>query len=117
MYNGLFVAELPIKTVKKYFYQLRKKSSLTAEERDDIGICKERLIMFACKALSEDALYKDKSNDCADLAENAWYLASLLVERDKCAEYNHEFDGLTADEIFRQYSARDAIEKYKSYKK
>ncbi len=117
MYKGQFVAELPIKTVKEYFNQLRIKSALTNEERDDFGICKERLIMFACNTLSEDTPHKDKLNDCVDLVESAWYLAALLVERDRCAQYNHEFDGLTAGEIFKQYSARDAIEKYKTYNK
>ena len=116
MYSGQFVAELPIKTVKEYFDQLRARPSLTDEERDDFGICKEKLTMFACNTLSEDTPHKDKFNDCVDLVEGAWYLAALLVERDRCAEYNHEFDGLTASEIFKQYSARDAIEKFKSYK-
>ncbi len=119
MYNGQFVTELSIKTVKEYFDQLRIKASLTDEERDDFGICKERLISFACNVLSDvvsdDKANADVSNKFTDLVDGAWYLAALLVERDRCAQYNHEFDGLTAAEIFRLYSARDAIEKYKTY--
>lgn len=53
MYKNRFVSELPINEVKEYFDELRCKYPLTAEKSADFAICKERLVVQACKTLEQ----------------------------------------------------------------
>lgn len=60
MYKNKFVSELTINEVKEYFDKLRcYKFPWTKEESRDFAICRERLVMHACKTLEQtDALDK-----------------------------------------------------------
>ncbi len=67
------------------------------------------------KTLLADALriiLKDYNDE-----NTAWKLATELVANDRKGEYNAAFDGLTAHEVMQQYSAQEALEKYRAYKK
>lgn len=53
MYNDRYVTELSISEVKEYYEILRKNRKLTHEEIAEFGICKERLIDYACKNIDK----------------------------------------------------------------
>ena len=62
MYKNEFVSELPINEVKEYFDELRCNTPWTAEDSADFEICKERLVVYACKTLEQiDVLDKIKA--------------------------------------------------------
>ena len=77
MYKNKFVSELSINEVKKYFDELRFKFPWTAEESKDFAICRERLIVQACKELEQiNVLDKIKAEIMrltnGDIPEQIW---------------------------------------------
>lgn len=53
MYKNKYVSELPINEVKEYFDELRCNTPWTAEQFADFEMCKERLVVYACKTLEQ----------------------------------------------------------------
>lgn len=53
MYKNKYISELPINEVKEYFDELRCNTPWTAEQFADFEMCKERLVVYACKTLEQ----------------------------------------------------------------
>lgn len=53
MYKNQYISELPINEVKEYFDELRCNTPWTAEQFADFEMCKERLVVYACKTLEQ----------------------------------------------------------------
>lgn len=53
MYKNQYISELSINEVKKYFDELRCNTPWTAEQFADFEMCKERLVVYACKTLEQ----------------------------------------------------------------
>lgn len=53
MYKNQYISELPINEVKEYFDELRCNTPWTAEQFADFEMCKERLVVHACKTLEQ----------------------------------------------------------------
>ena len=56
MYKNQYISELPINEVKEYFDELRCNTPWTAEQFADFEMCKERLVVYACKTLEQTNL-------------------------------------------------------------
>ena len=77
-----------------------------------------------CRSHTKDYFEPDGINNVKSLDESintdsntVWELATTLVMNDENREYNAAFDGMTAHEIMQKYSAQEALEKYRAYKK
>ncbi len=83
------------------------------EENDDMNAAKlirNRINGVESAKAVLDGLTNTDSN-------TAWELATTLVVNDENREYNAAFDGMTAHEVMQKYSAQEALEKYRAYKK
>ena len=56
MYKGKYVLALPMKEVAEYYKQLTdiEPYNRTTEQKEDIQVCKERLLMFSIQTLELD---------------------------------------------------------------
>lgn len=73
MYKNKYISELPINEVKEYFDELRCKYPLTAEKSADYAICKERLVVYACKTLEKINVLDEITGELKSVKEKWWY--------------------------------------------
>ena len=91
MYKGKLVHELSMDEVKEYYSELRQKYPLpcyfTDDERADLDICKERLIVFAYKILDSktngDIFLKTHPEVVATTIKKEGYLFDCVQLRNK----------------------------------
>lgn len=96
MYKNRYISELPINEVKEYFDELRCNTPWTAEQFADFEMCKERLVVYACKTLEQIDVF-DKIR--AEIEQNAYPIVHGVN--------NHEL-GMTL------YGILQVIDKYKA---
>lgn len=81
MYKNQYISELPINEVKEYFDKLRCNTPWTAEQFADFEMCKERLVVYACKTLEQTNLLDKIKDEICDIDDETVLNPDSFYER------------------------------------